>query len=191
MVMVYGEDSDGDEQNLRSVRKFCVFELAGCYIDRKVCSQTYKQQITSRRADMTESTLWWLLAGAAVGIELVTGTFYLLMLAIGLAAAAIASHMGLPLTWQLVTAAAVGGGAVVLWYYQRGGQAIKEPVQSNADVHIDIGEPVLVAAWNTDGTTSVTYRGANWTAMAHGADPQPGQHRIKELLGNRLVLEKI
>ena len=30
---------------------------------------------------MAESTIWWLLAGSAVAIELVTGTFYLLMLA--------------------------------------------------------------------------------------------------------------
>jgi hypothetical protein len=37
---------------------------------------------------MAESTIWWLLTVAAVAVELVTGTFYLLMLAIGLAAAA-------------------------------------------------------------------------------------------------------
>ena len=36
---------------------------------------------------MAQSTLWWLLAGTAVGVELATGTFYLLMLALGLAAA--------------------------------------------------------------------------------------------------------
>ncbi len=140
---------------------------------------------------MSESTIWWLLAGAAVGIELVTGTFYLLMLAIGLAAAAIASHLGLPLTWQLVTAAVVGGGAVVLWHYLRGDQPSKLPAQSNADVHIDIGEPVFVEAWNADGTTSVKYRGSNWAAITHGSAPSAGQHRIKELMGNRLVLEKI
>ena len=140
---------------------------------------------------MSESTIWWLLAGAAVGIELVTGTFYLLMLAIGLAAAAIAAHLGLPLTWQLVTAALVGGGAVVLWHYFRGDQGSKAPAQSNADVHIDIGEPVFVEAWNVDGTTSVKYRGSNWAAITHGSAPSAGQHRIKELLGNRLVLEKI
>jgi membrane protein implicated in regulation of membrane protease activity len=140
---------------------------------------------------MSESTIWWLLAGAAVGIELVTGTFYLLMLAIGLAAAAIAAHLGLPLTWQLVTAAVVGGGAVVLWYFVRGKQPSKLPAQSNADVHIDIGEPVFVETWNADGTTQVKYRGSNWAAITHGSAPSPGQHRIKELMGNRLVLEKI
>jgi len=140
---------------------------------------------------MSESTIWWLLAGAVVGIELVTGTFYLLMLGIGLAAAAIASHLGLPLTWQVVTAALVGGGAVVLWHYLRGEQPSKLPAQSNADVHIDIGEPVFVEVWNADGTADVKYRGSNWAAITHGSAPSAGQHRIKELMGNRLVLEKI
>ena len=43
---------------------------------------------------MSDSTLWWLLAGAAVALELFTGTFYLLMLAVGMAAAALAAHAG-------------------------------------------------------------------------------------------------
>ena len=140
---------------------------------------------------MSESTIWWLLAGTAVGIELMTGTFYLLMLATGLAAAAIASHLGLSLTWQLVAAAAVSGGAVVLWYLKRAEQPGKLPTQSNADVHIDIGESVFVDAWHADGTTNVKYRGSNWAAITHGQTPAAGQHRIKELMGNRLVLEKI
>jgi len=41
---------------------------------------------------MNESTIWWLIAGSLVGIELMTGTFYLLMLAIGASAGAIAAH---------------------------------------------------------------------------------------------------
>ena len=52
---------------------------------------------------MAESTIWWLLAGSAVAVELVTGTFYLLMLAFGLAAAALAAHAGAPLVVQIVT----------------------------------------------------------------------------------------
>ena len=47
--------------------------------------------------------------------ELMSGTFYLLMLAIGALAAALAAHLGAGLTTQLVTAAVVGGLAVVLW----------------------------------------------------------------------------
>ena len=43
---------------------------------------------------MEDSTLWWLAAGAAVIVELLTGTFYLLMLTLGLAAGALAAHAG-------------------------------------------------------------------------------------------------
>ena len=60
---------------------------------------------------MEESTIWWLLAGGVVAAELLTGTFYLLMLAVGLAAAAIAAHLGLSTALQIVTAAVVGGRA--------------------------------------------------------------------------------
>ena len=67
---------------------------------------------------MSNPTVWWLLAGVTVAIELATGTFYLLMISIGLAAAAVAAHLGVALPGQLVTAAVVGGGAVVLWHWQ-------------------------------------------------------------------------
>ena len=155
---------------------------------------------------MAESTLWWLLAGSAVAIELATGTFYLLMLGIGMVAAALAAHLGLSITGQLLTAAAVGGGAVALWHWKRSQQPESAPANANPDVHIDIGEPVQVDGWNADGTTSVKYRGANWTAILAAPPATPaatpsqlagelqapvaGQFRIKEMSGNRLVLEK-
>ena len=143
---------------------------------------------------MAESTIWWLLAGAAVAIELATGTFYLLMIGIGMVAAAIAAHLGLPLTGQIVTAAFVGGGGVALWHWQSGKRPQAAPANANPDVHIDIGEAVQVDQWNADGTASVKYRGANWTAIQATPAPSPqptGQFRIKELLGNRLVIEKL
>ncbi|MEG0922354.1 MAG: NfeD family protein, partial [Comamonas sp.] len=43
---------------------------------------------------MALSSIWWLLTGIAVIAELLTGTLYLLMVALGLAAAAIAAHLG-------------------------------------------------------------------------------------------------
>src|SRR3954453_2841510 len=54
---------------------------------------------------MADSTVWWLLAGAAVAVELVTGTFYLLMLAIGHAARANAAPAGARLAAPFVPAA--------------------------------------------------------------------------------------
>ena len=65
---------------------------------------------------MEASTIWWLAAGAVVVAELLTGTFYLLMVALGLVAAALAAHLGLASALQMVSAAIVGGGAVVACY---------------------------------------------------------------------------
>jgi len=142
---------------------------------------------------MSEPVIWWLLAGAAVAVELMTGTFYLLMLAIGLIAGALAAHLGLALIGQMLIAAAFGGGAVAAWHWRRSKSPAPLRANANPDVHLDIGEPVHVVRWNADGTASVHFRGAHWTAVA--ADPtvpaSPGNFRIKEMLGNRLVIEKL
>ncbi|MES2786997.1 MAG: NfeD family protein [Pseudomonadota bacterium] len=141
---------------------------------------------------MAESTVWWLLAGSAIAIELITGTFFLLMLAIGLAAAALAAHAGGSITVQLLTAAIIGGGAVAIWSAVRRKRPSEQPASSNRDVNMDVGETVHVDAWSADGTTSIKYRGANWTAVAAGGTVHAaGLHRVREVIGNRLVLEKI
>src|SRR5215207_1029178 len=99
---------------------------------------------------MSESTIWWLLAGVAVAVELVTGTFYLLMIAVGFIAGAIAAHLGLGLAGQIVAAAVVGGGAVAAWHWHRGKSPAPLPANANRDVNLDIGEPVQVTQWNPD-----------------------------------------
>ena len=140
---------------------------------------------------MGEAGIWWLLAGVAIAVELLTGTFYLLMLAAGMVAGALAATLGMALTGQMLLAAAIGGGAVGLWHWIRSKRPAPMPASSNRDVHPDIGDLVHVARWNADGTASVHFRGAQWTAIA--ANPaeafSPGNFRIKELRGNRLVIE--
>jgi len=141
---------------------------------------------------MAESTIWWVLAGAVIAVELVTGTFYLLMLSMGLVAAAIAAHVGATTTVQLVVAAIVGGGFVVAWrrYKQKTPSAL--PASANYDVNMDVGETVHVEAWRPDGTSAVKYRGANWTvSLIPGATPSPGLHRVVEVVGSRLVVKKL
>lgn len=140
---------------------------------------------------MTEPTMWWLLAGAAVVVELLTGRFYLLMLAIGMAAAAIAAHLGAGLALQMVVAAVTGGGAVVTWHLRQKSNRTEPPAQANPNVSLDIGETVQINAWNPDGTASVQYRGANWTAIHRsGVSPTPGTHRVAEMVGSRLLVDK-
>ncbi len=137
---------------------------------------------------MDNPTLWWLVAGGLVVAELLTGTFYLLMLSLGAAAAALMAYAGSSFTWQIVTAAAVGGAAVVLWHLK---QAPSNDAQ-DGNVHLDIGETVTVEKWDAQGQAQVKHRGAHWTAVcASGHAPQPGLHRIVEMQGNRLVLEKV
>lgn len=139
--------------------------------------------------DMSPSTFWWVAAGVAVAAELATGTFYLLMFALGLAAAAIAALLGFKLPGQLVMAALVGGGAVALWHWRRLQRPQAGPVRENRDVNIDIGERVNVSAWADDRTARVPYRGSTWTArLAPDAPVLPGEHVVQAVEGNWLVL---
>jgi membrane protein implicated in regulation of membrane protease activity len=120
---------------------------------------------------MTDATIWWLLAGGAVVAELLTGTFFLLMIVSGMAAAALAAHAGAGIVVQLVAAAFIGGGAVVACY---------------------LFKTVLVDEWNADGTATVRYRGANWTVIQRaGNTPSAGLYRVAELVGSRLLVDKL
>jgi membrane protein implicated in regulation of membrane protease activity len=137
---------------------------------------------------MDNPTLWLIVAGGLVMAELLIGTFYLLMLSLGATAAALMAYADGTLTWQFVTAAIVGGGAAVLWH-------LKKPLSNDAqdsNVHLDIGETVTVDTWDAQAHAQVKHRGAQWAAVcAQGSTPEPGLHRICEMQGNRLVLEKI
>ena len=140
---------------------------------------------------MNESTIWWLLAGGLVAAELATGTFYLLMLAIGASAAALTAHMQLTVSTQIVVGSVVGGLAVVLWrLYQN--QMAKSHPQAHASQHLDIGEKVQVTAWNDQGVAQVQHRGAAWRAIcAEGQTQENGTYQIADIQGNTLVLSHI
>jgi len=145
-------------------------------------------------SEMSESTIWWVLAGSFVAVELMTGTFYLLMLSLGLVAAAIAAHLGATTTVQLVVAASVSGSFVVAWrsYKLKTSSTAIDSASVNHDVNLDVGETVYVEAWNPDGSSSVKYRGANWgVLLTPGAQPDPGNYKIMEVVGSRLVVKKL
>jgi membrane protein implicated in regulation of membrane protease activity len=142
------------------------------------------------RVNMAESTVWWVLAGAVIAVELLSGTFYLLMFAIGLAAAAVAANLGASLSAQVVVAAVVGGGAVIAWRAYKQRRPTAPRASANPDVNLDVGETVHVAAWDADGHASVKYRGANWqVVIAPGNTAVPGACTIVEVLGNRLIVK--
>jgi membrane protein implicated in regulation of membrane protease activity len=145
---------------------------------------------------MDASTFWWLLTGLAVAAELLTGTFYLLMLALGLAAGAVCAHLGLAQATQVVVAAFIGATAVLGWHRTHPAPS-KQKTEHNPDLHLDIGSTVDVIKWTSPQATLVMHRGAEWSArpVQHGLSedtlPSTGLHRIVAVNGNTLVLSKI
>lgn len=140
---------------------------------------------------MEASTWWWILAGLAIVAELLTGTIYLLMISLGLAAGAVAAHLGLGLPLQTVVTAVVGVLCVMVARRIRRARSSGLPASADPAMNLDIGETVTVTQWESDGTARVSYRGAQWTAVLRaGAMPAPGQYRVTELQGNRLVVDK-
>lgn len=141
--------------------------------------------------DWSASIGWWIAAAVLVAAELGTGTIYVLMVALGAVAGAVAALAAESLLVQAVAAGAVGGGAVVAWHLLRRREPAPPPVAANPDVNLDVGERVAVSAWNADGTARVSYRGAGWNAryVGEGA-PRPGPHVIAEMRHNELALRR-
>jgi membrane protein implicated in regulation of membrane protease activity len=153
---------------------------------------------------MDMSTIWWLFAGAFVIAELLTGTFYLLMLGLGFAGGALAAHAGLGVGWQYLITSLTGGLLVAICYLKQSKQSTgKNAQQTNPAIHLDIGSVVDVDQWSSLGTANVQYRGANWAARHVGIKSKQGlsseavngfmagSFRIKAVESNTLVLEPV
>ena len=140
---------------------------------------------------MDAATTWWLVAGVLVIAELLTGSFYLLMLATGAVAGALAAHLQAGINSQLVAATVCAALAVCICYMIRRRFPKNAPAARNKDVNLDIGELVDVEHWNEDGTAQVRYRGTQWTVIgSKDAVYLPGAYRIAEVIGSRLLVER-
>ena len=117
------------------------------------------------------------------------------MIALGLAAAALATHLGAGNAMQIIIAAVVGGGSVLVWRGIKQKQPAPLEASVNADVNLDIGGTVQVDTWAAEGTSTVNYRGAKWSVSHRNpqatATHSAGAHRIVEVIGSRLIVEKI
>ncbi|MDI7065517.1 hypothetical protein QMO17_30180, partial [Klebsiella pneumoniae] len=69
---------------------------------------------------------WWIGAGVLVVLELISGTFYLLMIALGCVAAAIAHIAGAAADLQFAIAAVVALAAVLLLRRSRFGRRTRK-----------------------------------------------------------------
>ncbi|MDO4683578.1 MAG: NfeD family protein [Lautropia sp.] len=133
--------------------------------------------------------LWWLAAIVLGILELVTGSFYLLVIALGLACAGVAAMLGGGFSLQLLVAAVVSVlGSVLVHRFRSLGPKDLSPDRS-PDLNLDIGQTVMVNSWAPDGTARVIYRGASWQAMLLPGHPaRHGIYRIHAIQGSQLVL---
>lgn len=141
--------------------------------------------------DWNWATGWWIAAGVLVAAELATGSFYLLMLAMGASAGALAAHLGLGMAAQMTSAAVLGGIAVLALNRSRAGSPKAASAASNPDMNLDVGQTVQVDGWSPDGVAQVQYRGAAWQARFIGTEPpQNGRHVIRAIEGSCLMLDR-
>ncbi|OHC83553.1 MAG: hypothetical protein A3J99_02890 [Sideroxydans sp. RIFOXYD2_FULL_59_7] len=127
---------------------------------------------------------WFLLALLLLGLEMATGTFYLLVVSIAMTVGGLAALLGANVAWQLTLCAlAVIVGTMALRLWKNG------HINEVADANLDVGQPVQVLTWHENGSARVLYRGAAWDAEPDSADmPREGSFYIKEMRGSSLVL---
>lgn len=142
---------------------------------------------------MSDWMIWFAIACVLIGLEMASGTFYLLMIAIGAAAGGVAALLGLDGMSQCIVAAAV---AAIATFGLRRSRFGKQPVvDANRDpnVNLDVGESLEVIDWHVmagaPATARARYRGALWDIeLEEGGNPVAGVFVIREARGNRLIV---
>ena len=131
---------------------------------------------------------WFLLAFALLGLEMLSGTFYMIVFSIAAAAGGIAAYFHLSISVQLIVATLVGvigTRAVRTWKLKN-----MRP-DSAADRNLDIGQAVQVETWRDDGSLRVQHRGSQWDAQLESADtPHDVPLYIKDQHGSVLILSR-
>ncbi len=140
---------------------------------------------------MEISAVWvWLVAGLILGgAEILTGTFYLLVLGLACLAGALAAGTGLAAAWQIAAAAVLAvAGCLVVHRLRRPQEADESSRLQNPDV----GQRVGIKAVAPDGTADVLYRGSHWKAVPEaGAALSTGPAAIVRVDGARLVVKPV
>ncbi len=144
---------------------------------------------------MSSWIIWSVLAGVVVILEMLTGTFYLLMVALGLFSGAIAAWLNFSFAAQLSVASLVATVGIVLLYKSRFGKPQQEHAERNPDVNMDIGQTLQVQEWRQFGAAvyqgRASYRGAMWDIELHQSLAEPGLYKIVEIQGSKLIVRPV
>jgi membrane protein implicated in regulation of membrane protease activity len=120
---------------------------------------------------MEEYLAWAIIGLTLVIVELLTGTFYLLVLGIAAFGAALAAWLGQGFHLQVI----VGSAVAVLGSYFVYAYRAKNAAQQMTPV--DAGQPATFESWVDRGArlARVRYRGASWDAVVQDdAAPEAG-----------------
>ena len=133
--------------------------------------------------------VWWFVIGFGLLIaELLTGTFYLLIIAVAMGAAGIAYLVGASFALQLVIAAVIGLGGSMWLRTTKWGQRLHERGDDRVQ-NMDIGQSLRVDQWSPTRTARAQYRGSTWEVeLAPGEHPIAGDFVIREIQANRLIV---
>jgi membrane protein implicated in regulation of membrane protease activity len=136
-----------------------------------------------------DSALAWLIAGIVLIVtELVSGTFYLLVLGVAALVAAGVAYAGAGFLIQVIVAGAI---AIAGLFWIRGR---KRAMATPAMPPLDVGQPVTLDAWinRDDRLARVKYRDALWDAIVEGEfRGETGEvFYIRAIAGNTLRVAK-
>lgn len=132
--------------------------------------------------------VYWIVAAIVlVIVEILTGTFYLLVLGIAASAAAAVAYFDFAFPVQAAVASAVGVVGVLLVHRYHVHLAKTAP-QSNA---IDVGHRVTLDSWinEAEGLARVRYRGTLWDAKVTGMRRDAAAFYIRGVDGSTLEVE--
>ncbi|WP_179403822.1 NfeD family protein [Burkholderia guangdongensis] len=140
---------------------------------------------------MSAHLFWWIGVGVLVVAELLTGTFYLLMIALGFVAGGVLTVLGATPSAQIATAAAVAICAVIVLRRSGLGRKQKRDASENPDINLDIGATVSVDAWR-GRRARVQYRGAEWDVeLADGERDDAGLYEVRAVRGSCLIVAAV
>jgi membrane protein implicated in regulation of membrane protease activity len=129
--------------------------------------------------------IWWIAAAVLIAVELLTGTFYLLVVGLAVACGGIAALLAAPVPLQWLIAGVLGVVGTVWLHRRKRGIAARTPAQPP----LDIGARVQVLSWGPDRTARVSYRGSTWDAELAAPDtPKAETMYISALRGSVLIL---
>jgi len=133
-------------------------------------------------------TAWFVGALVALILEFLSGSFYLLVVAIALAGGGLSALLGVEPAYSLLASSLLGllGFAILIRYRRRLKQRPVDPTIDDPDLY----QQVTILRLDADGRGRGVYRGAEWDIQLDSPNltPAPTHGYIVGRDGNRLIL---